>query len=370
MASALRHGVLHLINGEFYAGAERVQDLLALQLGRYGFDVEFACLKPGQFPAQRTSRADLHTIPMRSGLDLACCGRIARLVRERRYALLHSHTTRSALIASVVSRLTGVPLIHHVHSPSRQDTESGLRNLRNSLVDRVALRRARKLIAVSESLAQRLTADGYATRLIAEVTNGVPCGESMARAVAPDAPLVLGTVALFRPRKGIETLLEALARAGTLPRPLHLRAIGPFESPEYERDVRRLVAQLGIEDRVTWTGFTADVSSALREVDVFVLPSLFGEGMPMALLEAMAVGLPVVATRIEGIPQVVRDGEEGLLVEAGDSQALGEAVARFARGEVDMAAMAERALRRQREQFSDVVMAARVAAVYREVLQS
>lgn len=371
--TAMRHRVLHLINGEFYAGAERVQDLLAMQLGRFGFDVEFACLKPGRFPLERQARSiELHAVPMRSNLDLAGCRTLARMVRQRRFDLLHSHTTRSALIGNLVSRTTGVPWVHHVHSPSRQDTEQGLRNLRNSLVDRLALGRARKLICVSESLAQRLETDGVDARRLARVPNGVPCGAGLARAAAVNGgdPLVLGTVALFRPRKGMETLLDALALLRDEPRPVHLLAIGPFESAEYEQEVRRRAAQLDVESRVTWTGFTADVAGALAEADVFVLPSLYGEGMPMALLEAMAEGLPVVATRIEGIPEVVRDGDDGLLVEPGDAAAMAAALRRFLRGEADATRMGERARQRQREQFSDVVMAARVAAVYREVLQS
>jgi glycosyltransferase involved in cell wall biosynthesis len=371
---AMRHRVLHLINGEFYAGAERVQDLLALQLGRYGFDVEFACLKPGRFPAERQARSvDLHAVPMRSNLDLAGCRTLARLVRRRGFDLLHSHTTRSALIGNLVSRATGLPWVHHVHSPSRQDTEQGLRNLRNTLVDRLALGRARKLICVSESLARRLETDGVEPRRLARVPNGVPCGDQRARhptTRAGSGALVIGTVALFRPRKGLESLLEALALLRDEPRPVHLLAIGPFESPDYESAIRGQAARLGVESRITWTGFTADVGAALAELDVFVLPSLYGEGMPMALLEAMAEGLPVVATDIDGVSEVVREGADGLLVAPGDGAAMAAALRRFARGETDAAEMGRRALLRQREQFSDVVMAARVAAVYREVLQS
>jgi len=101
-----------------------------------------------------------------------------------------------------------------------------------------------------------------------------------------------------------------------------------------------------------------------------VLPSLFGEGMPMVVLEAMAAGLPVVATRIEGLPQVVRHGQDGLLVEPGDPAALADTLLRLARGESSAGRLGDSGWQRQREHFSDVSMTERVAAVYEEVLES
>ena len=103
-------------------------------------------------------------------------------------------------------------------------------------------------------------------------------------------------------------------------------------------------------------------------MQLFALPSLYGEGMPMVVLEAMAAGLPIVSTRVEGIPQVVRDGVDGLLAEAGSAQALANALQRFVRGEVDSEVMGDSGWHRQRESFSDISMASGVATVYREVL--
>ena len=181
---------------------------------------------------------------------------------------------------------------------------------------------------------------------------------------------MLGTVALFRPRKGVEVLLDAMARMRAQGAPVRLHAVGPFETPAYESSVMELTRSLGLEDAVTWAGFRSDVSAEFRRMHVFVLPSLFGEGMPMVVLEAMAAGLPVVSTRVEGIPQVVRDGQDGVLAAPGDPQALADALLRFTRGENDPAAMGDSGRQRQRERFSDVSMAAGIASVYQEVLDS
>lgn len=371
MSDAGQMRVLHLVNGEFYAGAERVQDLLALKLGDFGFDVEFACLKDGVFAEKRQSRTTpLHSLPMRSRADVGICYRLAQVVKTQHVRLVHTHTPRTALLGTLVSRLAQVPMVHHVHSPAESDTESALRNARNTLVERFSLRGARRLIAVSSSLQRHLQQRGYDDDRIREVPNGVPMSERRRRDYAPGTELVVGMLALYRPRKGIEVLLEALAQLRREGVPVRLHAVGPFETPEYEQSVKQFSHRLELQEAVDWAGFRSDIGAEFERMHVFALPSLFGEGMPMVVLEAMAAGLPVVSTRVEGIPQVVRDGQEGLLAEPGDAAGLAAALAKFASGEVDASAMGDLGRQRQRQQFSDVSMAAGIASVYREVLNA
>src|SRR6185295_9775017 len=92
--------VLHVINGEHYSGAERVQDLLARQLPQFGFDVGFACVKPARFPSAReTTTAPLAELPMRGRFDVRVVGQLVDLVRDGNYKLLHAHTPRSAMVS-------------------------------------------------------------------------------------------------------------------------------------------------------------------------------------------------------------------------------------------------------------------------------
>ncbi|HEV7432367.1 MAG TPA: glycosyltransferase [Steroidobacteraceae bacterium] len=371
MAAPAATKVLHLVNGEFYAGAERVQDLLALQLAPCGFDVSFACLKDGVFALRRRARqAALYPMPMRSRFDIAVCLRLARLVRAEEFRLLHTHTPRTALIGRVVSLLTGRPMVHHVHSPAERDTEQGWRNVRNNIVENYSLRGASRLIAVSGSLEEQLRERGFSAGRVCQIPNGVPIAERSRREYQPGQELTLGMIALYRPRKGIEVLLEAMSRMRAAGARVRLHAVGPFETPEYERTVLKLAGSLGLEQFITWAGFRTDVNAEFRQMHLFVLPSLYGEGMPMVVLEAMAAGLPVVSTRVEGIPQVIRHGQDGLLSEPGDPDVLANTLLRFVRGEVDSAAMGDSGWLRQREKFSDVSMAAGVAAVYRGVLET
>jgi glycosyltransferase involved in cell wall biosynthesis len=173
---------------------------------------------------------------------------------------------------------------------------------------------------------------------------------------------------MFRPRKGIEVMLEAIALLKSRGMSVRLRAVGGFETPEYEREAKDFTARLGLEDSVEWTGFRRDVDAELDAMDIFVLPSLISEGMPMSVLEAMAAGVPVVGTRVDGVIDLIRDGVDGLLVSPGDAGDLADALLKIISGAVDWSRLREIAHRRHAEMYSDQTMAAGVAAVYDEIL--
>jgi len=166
----------------------------------------------------------------------------------------------------------------------------------------------------------------------------------------------------------MEVLLDALAILRRQDLSWQLRAVGPFETNDYETQIKLQAKRLGLEDRIQWVGFRRDVSAELARMDLLVLPSLFGEGMPMVVLEAMAAGVPVVATRVEGVPEAVDDGVQGLLAGPGDAGDLARCMERVVRGELPWTRLRENALAHHAEQFSDRRMAAEVAQVYREIL--
>ena len=273
--------VLHLINGEHYSGAERVQDLLARQLPQFGFEVGFACVKPFRFPDRprdddRAAGRAADARPVRSASRQASS---SGSIDDENYELVHAHTPRTALVGRLAAKRAGVPLVYHVHSPAGHDSTRQFLNAFNALVEWHSLREADRLIAVSPSLQRYMIARGFPAERVVCVPNGVPtCRRRRSTARPPTGTWTLGTVALFRPRKGIEVLLEALAALRSWGVDVRLRAVGGFETLAYETAILGLADRLGVAGAIEWIGFTRNVNAELAKIDLFVLPSLFGEG--------------------------------------------------------------------------------------------
>ncbi|RCS54972.1 glycosyltransferase family 1 protein [Bremerella cremea] len=361
--------VAHVINGEFYSGAERVQDLLGKCLPQFGYDVSFVCVKPGQFAQARSASVGaIYDMPMRHRFDLWQSKALADLVKKEQFQIVHAHTPRTAMIGMGAAYLANVPFIYHVHSPTSRDSTNRWRNWFNQRIEQVSVARANKLICVSNSLAAHMKSMGVADNRLAVVHNGVPQLANVPERELPVGNWTLGTVALFRPRKGLEVLLEAIAELRQAGQPVCLRAVGRFETVDYEQKIQELVAKLNLAGAIEWVGFTQDVNAEFAKMDLFVLPSLFGEGLPMVVLEAMAAGVPVMATDVEGVTEAIVDGESGMIAKPNDAQNLAQKIEAVLIGKVDWREIRRNALARHAESFSDVAMARGVATVYDEVL--
>lgn len=360
--------VLHVINGEHYAGAERVQDLLALCLPESGYEVGFACLKTGKFPEQRKAKdITLYDLAMKSKFDLRAAKKLAQTAKIGGYDLLHAHTARSLLVTRIAAAMAKKPFVYHVHSPTSNDSTRKFTNQVNAMFEKLCLTGVSQMICVSESLGEHMRSKGFDPKLISVVPNGVPCHGELTPRETPTGTWTLGMIALFRPRKGTEVLLEALSTLRKEGLDVRLRAVGTFETPEYESKIHELAKQFGVEDAIDWTGFTSDVNAELGKMDIMVLPSLFGEGLPMVIIEAMAAGVPVVSTKVQGVPEVLKDGS-GLVAEPCCPKDLAACIRRIITGEEDWSSIRERAWQRQADRFSDRSMANGVAAVYDRLL--
>jgi len=361
--------VLHVVNGEHYAGAERVQDWLAMRLPEFGVEVAFACVKPERFPAARHSKQiPLVSLPMKCRFDLRAAWRLSRIVRSEEFALIHTHTPRTALIGQIASRLTGVPLVHHVHGHTASEMGRGFLKRLSAQVEKLSLSQAAAVFAVSQTAARYISHWGVPEEKIHLVPNGVPANNASSNRRGPSNVWRLGMIALLRPRKGLEVLLQATALLHKQSIPVHLRVIGRFESRDYEKQVLQLAYDLGIAGIIEWRGFRQDVEAELAELDLAILPSVLPEGMPMAVLEAMAAGVPTIGSRVEGITDVISDGEDGLLVVPGDPIGLAAAVKDFVNGSHCWHEFSWNATQRHAQEFSDVTMAAGVANIYHRVL--
>ena len=239
--------------------------------------------------------------------------RLVNLIRRERIELIHTHLFSACRIGGLASKITGVPVVGHVHALDPADVYA----------------RVPTLIAVSNGVREHMIGQGIAPQRLRLFPNHVdlnhfnPALFDKTRARREmgfvDETFVLACVASLTPRKGHAFLLRALV---DLPENVELIIAG--EGGEMAT-LKALAGELKLESRVRFAGFQSDVRPLLRAADAFVLPSLH-EGMPISLLEAMAMNCPVVATRIAGVPEIVREGETGKLVEPADSAALRDAI--------------------------------------------
>jgi glycosyltransferase involved in cell wall biosynthesis len=255
-----------------------------------------------------------------------------------------------------------------------------MRNLVTGTIDRGLAWRTRRFIAVSRSLADELGRQGIPPRRIRVVANGIPlpaAADAGSRqwlredlGIGQSDP-VIGMVANLRPRKGAELLIRASAQLQSGGRPPTLVLVGePFRdgSRDYAGELRALGDACGLGARLVMTGFRADVEHILRGLDLFVLPSRFGEGLPMVLLEAMGAALPVVTTPVEGISEVVSDGRDGALVPVDDVDALAAALDGLLADEDRRHRLGQAARTKVAEQYSAEAMTLGIEAVYAEVV--
>lgn len=372
--------VLHVVNGEHFSGAERVQSHLGRCLPRFGVTADFACVKPGRFADMLDERTDPTSadywgrgirVAMRHRLDWSAATTLADVAIDGGYDLMHAHTPRTAMLTSAASRRSGIPWIYHVHSPASRDGGRRLANAVNAWMESRSLRNASHQIAVSHSLREDLIAHGASPDHVSVVHNGVPAIRPM-RTTKPCAGgrWTIGMIALMRPRKGLEVALEALSILDQRDIDVTLRCIGPFETDAYRRRVDSQIRNLGIGHRIDWVGFTNRIPAELVQLDAMVLPSLYGEGLPMVVLEAMAAAVPVIATRVEGTPEAIRHGVEGLLAQPQDPASLADEIESLVNGHHDWETMAEAAATRHGAAFSDAAMAAGTADVYSKICSS
>jgi glycosyltransferase involved in cell wall biosynthesis len=269
--------------------------------------------------------------------DLQTLWQLIRLFREERPALVHTHTSKAGVLGRVAAWIARVPVI--VHTPHGHVFYGHFGPLRSWLflqIERVLSASTDRLIALTESERQ-----DHLDRKVGKVDRFavVPSGidrERFGRArvqgkqqpewfgCPPDA-LVVGSVGWLTDIKGHEYLIEAIAKLKQAYPSLHLVIIG---SGDRHEALLEQAESSGLRDAVHLLGHRDDIEVCLAGMDLFVLPSL-NEGMGRALIEAMAAGLPVIASRVGGIPAVISHEQTGLLVPPGDAASLAEALRRL-----------------------------------------
>jgi glycosyltransferase involved in cell wall biosynthesis len=322
------HAVLTLDVG----GLERIVVDLVREGQRLGQQVSVLCLeRPGPLAAQvEALGARLVCAGKRPGLRLSASGPIKEALRELRPDVLHTHQVGALFYTGPAAKALGVPLVVHTeHINHLRKANAGyLRRQRMSWLWWWSAKYARRFFCVSEDIASDLAASRIVPRAkLGVILNGIntepfrqpfDC-EALRRAagIPLDAPLI-GTVGRLNEVKCQDLLMRAFARvrAEHLTARLLLVGDGPMRD-----SLRELAVGLGIADAIHFTGYQAHPEKYLAMMDVFALTSRM-EGLPLVILEAWAAGLPVVASAVGGVPDVVEHGRTGSLFASGDEDRL------------------------------------------------
>jgi glycosyltransferase involved in cell wall biosynthesis len=362
--------VAHLVIGGDLAGGQLVALRLADAVRARGDEALFVSPARGPF----TERVAEEGFPVRivdvGRLHRAGGGlRLRRLLRAERIDLLHTHTLAAAnAVSRLAARAARVPVISHLHIENhfRRATAPLLRT-----ADNLTARACAALVAVSEDTRRAYERQGYPAR-IEVVYNGVDPGEDgLDRSLRdelgiPRDAVLVGEIGRLCDVKGQRELIHAVARLDGA----HVLLVGVDleRGGAYQAELEREADRLGVRGRVVFAGRRGDVSRVLAELDVLALPS-WTEGLPLVVLEAMAHGRAVVATPVGGTPEVVVDGETGLLVPPRDVDALADALRRLLDDPGLRNRLGEAGRRRVRERFSADAMTRRVLELYDEVLR-
>ena len=338
-------------------GTERQVLNLARGIDPERFELHFACFgRTGQFldkvdPAP-SGFCECRITSLRNPSTLREQLRFSRYIRNNGVHVVHSYGFYANVFSVPAARLAGAPVV----IASVRDTGDPLTPVQRK-IQRAVCRLADCVLANSEAIRLNLISQGYAPRKIAVIRNGIVPPEMQPNRnirnelkIPAEAPLI-AVVSRLNRLKGIEYFLQAAVRTAAVFDQARFLVVGDGIDPEYRAELEAYATRLGLRNRVFFTGFRLDIGSILSEVSVSVLPSL-SEGLSNTVLESMAMGIPVVATRVGGNPEAVEDGATGLLVPPANDVLLAEAILRFLQNPALARSCGAAARRRVDEHFS------------------
>jgi glycosyltransferase involved in cell wall biosynthesis len=347
-------------------GAERQVVDLVNHLDRDRFDAILFTFDPTADLAATVNRDRVRLVghPRRFRFDTRPIARLARIIREERVELVHCTLQMSLFMAHAAVLASGraLPLLDAIHTTRN-------RSWREELADRVLylrlMNRCERVITVCESQ-RRFWASKYpslASRMTT-VYNGIDldryrvseppgAGDATLRRQLgiDDRDLAVALVAAIRPEKNHDGVLEAAARLVRTGHRIKFLFAGGAQARSEEERLARKTAALGLRDHVRWLGPLTDPRSVISAVDAGILFSTT-ESFPLTLLEFLAMGKPVVSSNVGGVPEIVEDGRNGVLVPAGDVDAFVSALARLEADRAHLRALAARARASVEARFS------------------
>jgi glycosyltransferase involved in cell wall biosynthesis len=338
-------------------GQENCLRGFAHYLDRYSFEPIFACLSPRGWLNEEIEKIGIKTynFDITSGYDYPkATMRLLNFVRKSRPDIIHTQLRFSSFLGALVGRITQIPLIISTRTYTEYFGKYKFLDYLSSHLSDV-------IVAVSESARNIVTGkERISPSKVRIITNGI----DPAQLILPHPNVILearerfnlnnccviGMVSNLHPIKGHKFLIEAFAKLYEIKLSQTIKLLIVGKGPLLE-DLRQLACKLGVEKDVIFTGFIPELPLALSLIDIFVHPSI-NEGMSIVMMEAMALGKPIVTTRVGGTPELVKDEETGLLVPSQDSEALAGAISKLLKNPDLINKMGEKARQRVMDNFT------------------
>lgn len=368
-ASPLR--VLHVVSGDLYAGAERIaEELVIAQRSHLGCAASVAILNDGQLNrALRAAGVPTEVFDESRNGALVLWQGLHRLIRQLRPDVVHTHRFKENILGAFAAG-SQVPSIRTVHGAPEFARKGSLRHRIIAGLDRItATHFQKRVVCVSAELAEKM-GDLYDRRTLDVVVNGIDPSR-VRQAATVEVPrlggeLRVGVFARLVPVKRIHLALDCVASARKrLDRDLvlHVFGDGPLDA-----ELRARAAAYGSEVRAVFHGNTLQAPAFMRQMDAVLMTSSH-EGLPVTLLEAMSLSVPIVATRTGGVPDVLAHGDCGWLVDEGTAEGYATALLDAIAPSSMRASKIAGALKRVEDEFSARRMAMDYASVYHSVLR-
>lgn len=362
--------ILYVIWSLGLGGAERVVISLAKGLDKTKFQPTVCCLNGKGAFAHELEELGIKVIALnkKAGIDISVASKIIKVIKNNKIDIVHTHLWGANFWGRIAAKLAGVKGI----IVTEHNTDVWKSRL-YFMFDKLLSRWTDRIIVVSNSVKDFYVSKGIDEKKIEVIYNGVEieklqgCKETRTLIKKEfgikDDEKVLAIIGRLVPQKGHKYLFEALSQLnGSYKIKLLVVGAGPIE-----KDLRSTVCGLQLQGKVIFTGLREDVKDILSITNVLVMPST-REGLPMVALEAMAQGVPVIATKVGGVPDLVSDNETGILVESNNHFALKEALSKIIEDEGLTQRLGENAKKSVQEKFSIEGMLNKTQTLYEACL--
>jgi glycosyltransferase involved in cell wall biosynthesis len=360
---------LHIDTARTWRGGQNQVLLTVLGMRAAGHRAMLVAHAAGELRQRAREGLELVPVTPRTEMDLSAAWRLTRVIARERPDVVHAHDPHAVAMAALALSMSTQPAKPPLMAARRVDF-----HLKGNALSRWKYRQVDCFICASEFIRRMLIGDGVDEGRAVTVHEGIDVGRVEAAPAADlhgefwlprDTPIV-GNVAALVPHKGHRHLVDAAALVVQKVPDVRFVIVGEGELRE---SLERQIRELRLEKHVLLAGFRPDVLSLHKAFDIFVMSSIT-EGLGTSLLDAMACAKPIVATRAGGIPEVVIDGQMGILVAPKDPEALARALIALLRDERAQQVMGAEGLLRVREKFSAERMVHETLGVYERVSQS